>query len=140
MTKRTAIAETHIRVSFGDCDPAGIVFYPNFYRWVDGLFHLFLDGAAGGHAALCERIGSVGIGLKAAEMSFRSPVMPGQELKLEINRLDWKERSFEVTYLGMVGDRTAIAGKETRTVFVKKDARIRAGNTAELRSIFDKSA
>ena len=28
---------THHRVTvqFGDCDPAGIVFYPNFQRWMD---------------------------------------------------------------------------------------------------------
>ena len=24
-----------VRIEFGDCDPAGIVFYPNFQRWID---------------------------------------------------------------------------------------------------------
>jgi len=24
-----------IQVEWGDCDPAGIVFYPNYYRWMD---------------------------------------------------------------------------------------------------------
>ena len=24
-----------VTVQFGDCDPAGIVFYPNFQRWID---------------------------------------------------------------------------------------------------------
>ena len=24
-----------VNVSFGDCDPAGIVFFPNFLRWMD---------------------------------------------------------------------------------------------------------
>ena len=24
-----------VKIEFGDCDPAGIVFYPNFQRWID---------------------------------------------------------------------------------------------------------
>jgi 4-hydroxybenzoyl-CoA thioesterase len=24
-----------IKVQFGDCDPAGIVFFPNFSKWMD---------------------------------------------------------------------------------------------------------
>ena len=29
-------------VEFGDCDPAGIVFYPNFLRWMDAAaLHFF---------------------------------------------------------------------------------------------------
>ena len=24
-----------VRVEFGDCDPAGIVWFPNFFRWID---------------------------------------------------------------------------------------------------------
>jgi acyl-CoA thioesterase FadM len=26
-----------VQVVFGDCDPAGIVFFPNFSKWMDGL-------------------------------------------------------------------------------------------------------
>ena len=24
-----------VKVEWGDCDPYGIVFYPNFYKWMD---------------------------------------------------------------------------------------------------------
>ena len=27
----------HVDVYFGDCDPAGIVFFPNFSRWMDQI-------------------------------------------------------------------------------------------------------
>ena len=33
------MSKTHIHrvdVHFGDCDPAGIVFFPNYSRWMDG--------------------------------------------------------------------------------------------------------
>ncbi|BEU28074.1 hypothetical protein PBP221_82140 (plasmid) [Paraburkholderia sp. 22B1P] len=36
MTKETTF---RIDVQFGDCDPAGIVFFPNYLRWVDAAFH-----------------------------------------------------------------------------------------------------
>jgi len=32
------------RIEFGDCDPAGIVFYPNFQRWMDAAsLHFFVQ-------------------------------------------------------------------------------------------------
>ncbi len=35
-----------ITVEWGDCDPAGIVFYPNYFRWFNQGAHA-LFGAAG---------------------------------------------------------------------------------------------
>ena len=39
------MSKTHITrftVEFGDCDPAGIVFYPNYFRWMDAsTLHFF---------------------------------------------------------------------------------------------------
>lgn len=34
------------RVEFGDCDPAGIVWFPNFFRWIDAASRHFLPNAA----------------------------------------------------------------------------------------------
>ena len=31
------------QVHFGDCDPAGIAFYPNFFRWYDAASRHFFD-------------------------------------------------------------------------------------------------
>lgn len=133
----TPLCTTDIRISFGDCDPAGIVYYPNFFRWADGLFHLYLHDRAEGHQAICQRIGSLGLGLMSAGMEFRAPVAPGQILSLSIVSLDWAERSFEVQYLGSVNGSQAIAGTEKRAVFRQSDGRIRAGDTTALREILD---
>src|SRR3954465_2119906 len=33
-----------VRVEFGDCDPARIVWYPNFFRWIDAASrHFFVE-------------------------------------------------------------------------------------------------
>jgi 4-hydroxybenzoyl-CoA thioesterase len=37
--------KTDVTVSFGHCDPAEIVFYPNFFRWFDAAFHSFLESS-----------------------------------------------------------------------------------------------
>ena len=29
------IIKYKLKVEWGDCDPYGIVFYPNFYKWMD---------------------------------------------------------------------------------------------------------
>ena len=33
-----------VRVEFGDCDPARIVWFPNFFRWIDAASrHFFVQ-------------------------------------------------------------------------------------------------
>ena len=41
-----------VQIQWGDCDPAGIVFYPNFLRWMDAasLRYFSADGVATWHA------------------------------------------------------------------------------------------
>lgn len=122
------------RVSFGDCDPAGIVFYPNIFAWLDRTFHLFLDKHGGGHAALCEQLGARGIGLTDAQCRFRAPVAEGSDLTVEISNVAWDERVLRLTYTGRVRDDVVFEGIETRAVFVIQDGRLRMGNIGDLRS------
>ena len=46
-----------IEVKFGDCDPAGIVFYPNFYRWFDEAVHAAARACGWGWEADIARTG-----------------------------------------------------------------------------------
>lgn len=128
------LATSEIRVSFGDCDPAGIVFFPNYFRWTDALFHLFLDIKTGGHARLCKDVGAVGLGLMSVDMSFRLPVAPGQLLSVRLDGLDWQDKALTLHYSGHVGDRLAFRAKENRGVFLLEDERMRAGTTDALRN------
>ncbi len=49
-----------VEVEWGDCDPAGIVFYPNFYAWFDASSHALLDALGFSHALLRERFSIIG--------------------------------------------------------------------------------
>lgn len=123
------------RVSFGDCDPAGIVFYPNLFAWLDRTFHSFLAENAGGHAALCAQLDAKGIGLTDAACSFRAPVTEGDALTIAITAISWDSRTFTLAYEGLVDGKPHFKGSETRALFIQSDGRLKAGDLSGLRSI-----
>lgn len=123
------------RISFGDCDPAGIVYYPNYFRWMDETFQAYLAERADGHKALCERLQSRGFGLMEATLAFRSPGVEGQTITYALTEIIWSARSFELTYRATDGDRLLLEGRERRGVFVDRDGRLAAGEVAPLRDL-----
>ncbi|MVA99260.1 acyl-CoA thioesterase [Nitratireductor sp. CAU 1489] len=125
------------QISFGDCDPAGIVFYPNFYRWFDATCHAWFRAAAGSHARLCERLGTVGVGLVDSGASFRSPATEGDVLDMALHIEAWNRKTLRLGYRGTVGGRLVVEGFEVRAVFVHADGRMRAGETAPLRALLE---
>jgi len=135
---KMTIFSMDMQVSFGDCDPAGIVYYPNFYRWIDRCFHALLRERLGGHAGLCKALGAQGLGLMEARMVFRSPAREGDKLSLEITGIDWADKSYTLAYRAHVDDRLVFEASETRGVFVpREDGRLRAGEVAGLRAMFE---
>lgn len=128
---------TRFNVSFGDCDPAGIVYYPNMFRWVDATYHDFLR-CFGGHKSICERVGAVGTGLMDVQAQFRSPLNDGDELAIKLIALEWQNKSLTLRYQGVVGERLAYEATETRGMFVPREGGgIRAGEMAPLQAIID---
>ncbi len=123
-----------IEISFGHCDPAGIVFYPNYFRWFDRCFHTFLHARAGGHGRLCERLGAVGLGLMDVGANFPAPARDGDLLRLEMRIEDWQAKTLRLGYQGQVGERTVVVGHEVRGLFVERDGRLRAGELTALRA------
>lgn len=100
-----AIFEATYRVSFGDCDPAGIVYYPNLFAWLDRTFHTYLSGRGGGHMVLCRRLGAKGIGPVKANCDFPLPATENDELTVAIEEIEWHNRTFTVRYAGLIDGR-----------------------------------
>lgn len=126
-----------IQISFGHCDPAGIVFYPNYFRWFDRCFHTYLQKTAGGHRRLCNVLDAKGIGLMDVHANFVSPAMDGDMMTLDLSILDWGNKSLTLGYLGRIGTRAVLEGTELRSMFVMRDGRLRAGEMAPLRALLD---
>lgn len=126
-----------IPISFGHCDPAGIVFYPNYFRWFDRCFHTFLRHRAGGHRAICARLGLAGIGLMDVGARFPAPAMEGDTMALHMHFADWGSKTLRLVYEGRVEGRIVVAGTELRGCFEMRDGRLRAGDTGGLRAMID---
>lgn len=124
---------TDIQVSFGDCDPAGIVYYPNFFRWIDRTFHALLREKLGGHAGLCRDLDAQGLGLMNVEMAFKSPAVEGDLLHLRIVEITWTRKSYDIRYQAHIGQRLVFEAVETRGMFVRRDGRMAAGDVTPLK-------
>ena len=132
-----AIFERPISISFGDCDPAGIVYYPNYFRWMDGTFHALLQERGGGHRNVCAELNARGTGLMEAKLEFRSPASEGMVIVYSIDEISWAGRSFDISYSARHGDRLILEGHERRGLFVEKDDRLRASAVSPLRAILN---
>lgn len=125
-------------VTFGDCDPAGIVFYPNFFAWFDRTFHDWLR-EFGGHADICKSLGALGIGLMGVDAKFRAPVYDGDMLEIALSVISFERKALHLVYEGKIGGSTVVLGKEVRGLFKKSPAGMIAGDMQELNAYLVKN-
>ena len=77
------------RIRFSDCDPAGIVFYPQYFVMFNGLLEDWVDGPLGiGFAELVARR-RIGLPTVRLEADFRAVSRFGDDcvLSLQVERL-----------------------------------------------------
>ena len=68
-----------VEVHFGDCDPAGIVFFPNFSRWMDAAsLKFFMDCGLPPWRELVKIRGIVGAPLLEINTKFIKSVTYGE--------------------------------------------------------------
>ena len=87
-----------IQVDWGDCDPAGIVFYPNFYRWMDKGFWLLFGSKGLTLGTLRDRYKTLGGPLVDTGATFIQPVQPGDILNVNSLVQHWGTKSFRIEY------------------------------------------
>ncbi|MEM8877823.1 MAG: thioesterase family protein [Pseudomonadota bacterium] len=108
------------RVEWGDCDEAGIVFYPNYFRWMDGAFHAMCGKVGYDQRKLRMKLGVFGTPLVEAKGEFRGPATFGETLKVSVGLARIGRTSFSLAYRFSRGDAAILDGEETR-VFVRRD-------------------
>lgn len=126
--------EIHYDVTFGDCDPAGIVFYPNIYKWLDRCCHDWLR-LFGGHTQICQNHGSKGLGLMEAQTKFLSPMTDGDSVRVQMQVADWAAKSVVLSYAGFVGTRPTFTATERRALLIETDKGMKAGNMDGLKRL-----
>jgi 4-hydroxybenzoyl-CoA thioesterase len=103
-----------IRVEFGDCDPADIVFYPNYFRWFNQCTVALFHAAGLPVRPLFKLHGILGIPLVEARARFVTPSTHGDELVAESCVIEWRDSSFVINHKFLRDEVLVIEGWETR--------------------------
>jgi 4-hydroxybenzoyl-CoA thioesterase len=111
---------THFIVEFGDCDPAQIVFYPNFFRWFDAASrHYFIAAGVPLWSELERTTGIIGTPLVDASARFLRPATYGDAIEVETTIEEWRGKSFVMKHTLRRGDEVLAEGQEVR-IFARR--------------------
>ena len=108
------VNRVRIRVEFGDCDPAQIVFYANYFRWFDHCTSGLFRAAGLPLKELFKAHGVVGIPIVEASARFITPSSYGDELVAESCVTEWRKSSFVISHKFLRDGVLALEGWETR--------------------------
>ena len=103
-----------IQISWGHCDPAKIVFYPNYFIWFDQSAHHLFDKAGANMGDLMDQCGVVGLPIVDAHAEFIYPSKYGDEIKVTSWISEWREKTLIVTHEIHNNGLLAVKGTEVR--------------------------
>ena len=104
-----------IRVQWGDCDPAGIVYYPRYFEWFDASSILLFEKATGmTKIRMLEKYNGAGLALLEARAVFKVASQYGDDIQIATQITEFRRSSFFVQHTVKKGDVLALEGFETR--------------------------
>jgi 4-hydroxybenzoyl-CoA thioesterase len=105
-----------VTIEWGDCDPAGIVFYPRYFAMFDASTAALFDAALGMRKiAWTQRFGIVGIPMVDTRAKFHIPSAYGDEVAIESRVTAFRRSSFDVAHRLLKADGAlGVEGFETR--------------------------
>jgi 4-hydroxybenzoyl-CoA thioesterase len=117
-----------VTVQFGDCDPAGIVFFPNFSRWMDAAsLNFFMQCGVPPWHELVNTTGIIGTPVLEIHTRFKKPATYGEAIAVHTQVEQWRDKVFVHRHEVRRGDDLLCTGHETRAFCVRDaDGRMRA--------------
>ena len=109
-------AEYTITVQWGDCDPAGIAFYPNYFKWFDEAGWALLGRVFPDKRTLLARHGVIGFPIAEASARFLRPSAQYQTIAFRSTVEGWEERRFTLLHQGYRDGELLLEGREVRFV------------------------
>lgn len=112
---------TQVEIQFGDCDPAGIVYYPNYFRFFDNATAALLSAAFKMHKrSWIEHYGIIGIPMVDTGAKFSMPCRFGDTVAIESEITELGRTSFGVRHTLSNAGEHAVEAHEKR-VWVGRD-------------------
>ena len=102
---------TTVKIRWGHCDPAGIVYTPNYFDIFNGVIEDWYPAALGldYHAYMRDR--RIGVGYAHASADFLVPGFMGDEMEVAVVLSKLGRASFTVTLHAMKGGHEALRGR-----------------------------
>lgn len=110
-----------VQVEWGDCDPAGIVYFPRFFEYFDASTQALFEKAGFQKASMMKTYGLFGIPMVDTRAQFYVPAAFGEKVEIESQIVQWGRSSFEVEHKLYKDGKLAAEGREKR-VWTVRDA------------------
>ena len=111
---------SHFSVEFGDCDPAQIVFYPNYFRWMDAAtLRFFRSCGVPSWKEMEASTGIIGTPLVDASARFMRPASYGDAIEVETAIVVLLGKSFVMKHVIRRDGEVLVEGREVR-VFARR--------------------
>ncbi len=116
-------------IEWGDCDSAGMVFYPNYFRWFDSAFQHLLREKNLDQRSLSKRYGIVGTPIADVSARFLCPATFGDAITIDSHISEWMPKLFKVSHVVHRVGQTIAEGHELRFWGISDDTlgTLRAG-------------
>jgi len=116
------LASRHqVTVEWGHCDPAGIVYFPNYFSYFDSSTNaLFLRALGLNKYQMLKKYDLVGIPVVDVAARFILPSVFGDVVTIESTVVEIKRSSFQMRHRLLKDETLAIEAHETR-VWVGRD-------------------
>ena len=115
-----AIHRRELKIAWGDCDPAGIVFYPRFLEMFDWSTWLLMANLSGVPIeSLRKTLDIEGFPLVDVKARFLLPCYAGSTAVIESGAHGVSRSSFHVAHRLFLGDQVAVTCDEVRVWAVR---------------------
>jgi 4-hydroxybenzoyl-CoA thioesterase len=111
-----------IHVEWGDCDPAGIVYYPRYFAYFDNCTAALFEAAGLPKHKMLKAYGIVGIPMVDTRARFLAPSQFGDDVIVESSITEWRRSSFDVQHKLFRREVLAVECSETRVWAVRSTA------------------
>ena len=109
-----------VNVQFGDCDPAGIVFFPNFSRWMDeASLAFFMSCGVPPWRELVKTRGIIGTPLLEIHTKFLRPATYGETIHVHTTVEEWATKTFRHRHVIKRDDAVLCEGTAVRAFCIR---------------------
>jgi 4-hydroxybenzoyl-CoA thioesterase len=133
--------QREILIEWGDCDPAGIVYFPRYFAYFDSCTAGHFANAGIPKPELIRKYNIIGFPVVDVRANFRLPSSFGDRVIIETRIARWGNSSFDVEHRLLRSGELAIEGFEKRVWVARRssDAHDIAATAipAEVKALFD---